>query len=39
MTVAGNFDHLEIWDKETFDQRDAAGQASIAGGEGINDFL
>jgi MraZ protein len=39
VTVTGNFDHLEIWDKETFDQRDAAGQASIAGGEGINDFL
>jgi MraZ protein len=39
VTVAGNFDHLEIWDKETFEQRDAAGQASIAGGEGINDFL
>ena len=37
--VAGNFDHLEIWDKPTFEQRDAAGQASIAGGEGINDFL
>ena len=39
VTVAGNFDHLEIWDKETFEQRDAEGQASIAGGEGINDFL
>jgi MraZ protein len=39
VTVAGNFDHLEIWDKETFEQRDQEGQASIVGGEGINDFL
>ena len=37
--VAGNFDHLEIWDKDTFTQRDQEGQASIVGGEGINDFL
>jgi MraZ protein len=37
--VAGNFDHLEIWDSETFTQRDQEGQASIVGGEGINDFL
>jgi MraZ protein len=39
VTVTGNFDHLEIWDRETFRQHDAEGQASIAGGEGINDFL
>jgi MraZ protein len=37
--VAGNFDHLEIWDAPTFTQRDQEGQASIVGGEGINDFL
>lgn len=37
--VAGNFDHLEIWDSETFTQRDQEGQASIVGGEGINDFV
>ena len=39
VTVTGNFDHLEIWDTETFKQHDAEGQASIVGGEGINDFL
>jgi MraZ protein len=39
VTVTGNFDHLEIWDAETFKQHDAEGQASIVGGEGINDFL
>jgi MraZ protein len=39
VTVTGNFDHLEIWDRETFEQHDAAGQASIVGGEGINDFM
>jgi MraZ protein len=37
--VAGNFDHLEIWDKETFTQRDQEGSALIVGGEGINDFM
>ena len=39
MIVAGNFDHLEIWDKETFTQRDQEGSALIVGGEGINDFM
>ena len=39
VTVTGNFDHLEIWDTETFKRHDAEGQASIVGGEGINDFL
>ena len=39
VTVAGNFDHLEIWDTETFKQHDAEGQAAIVGGEGINDFM
>jgi MraZ protein len=39
VTVAGNFDHLEIWDAEMFKQRDQEGQASIVGGEGINDFM
>jgi MraZ protein len=37
--VAGNFDHLEIWDAPTFNQRDREGTASIVGGEGINDFV
>jgi DNA-binding transcriptional regulator/RsmH inhibitor MraZ len=39
VTVTGQFDHLEIWDKETFEQHDAEGQAAIVGGEGINDFM
>ena len=37
--VAGNFDHIEIWDSETFSQRDQEGIASIVDGEGINDFM
>src|SRR5579862_4288933 len=37
--VAGNFDHLEIWDHETFSRRDREGTASIVEGEGINDFV
>ena len=37
--VAGNFDHLEIWDHATFNQRDQEGTASIVEGEGINDFV
>ena len=37
--VAGNFDHIEIWDHETFSRRDQAGSASIVGGEGIDDFM
>ena len=37
--VVGLYSRIEIWDRETFRQHDAAGQASIAGGEGINDFL
>ena len=37
--VAGGFDHIEIWDAPMFDERDAAGIASIEEGEGINDFL
>ena len=37
--VAGNFDHLEIWDHETFNRRDREGTASIVEGEGINDFV
>ena len=39
VTVTGNFDHLEIWDTETFKRHDAEGQAAIVGGEGINDFM
>jgi len=37
--VAGSFDHIEIWDAETFRTRDAVGAASIEGGEGVDDFL
>ena len=37
--VAGNLDHLEIWDSVTFHQRDQEGTASIVGGEGIDDFM
>jgi len=37
--VAGSFDHIEIWDAQMFAERDAEGIASIAEGEGINDFL
>jgi len=37
--VAGSFDHIEIWDAQLFAERDAGGIASIAEGEGINDFL
>ena len=37
--VAGNFDHLEIWDHATFNQRDREGTASIVEGDGINDFV
>ena len=39
VTVAGNFDHIEIWNAESFSQRDQAGSASIVGGEGIDDFM
>lgn len=37
--VAGNFDHIEIWNSEDFGQRDQQGSASIVGGEGIDDFM
>jgi MraZ protein len=36
--VAGNFDHIEIWDAQRFREHDRAGTASIEGGEGIDDF-
>jgi len=36
--VAGNFDHIEIWDAGRFREHDRAGTASIVGGEGIDDF-
>jgi MraZ protein len=39
VVVAGSFDHIEIWDAQMFAERDAEGIASIAEGEGINDFL
>jgi MraZ protein len=37
--VAGNFDHIEIWNAETFGRRDQEGSASIVEGEGIDDFM
>jgi transcriptional regulator MraZ len=37
--VAGNFDHIEIWNAEAFGRRDQEGSASIVGGEGIDDFM
>jgi MraZ protein len=37
--VAGSFDHIEIWDAQTFQRRDQEGSASIVGGEGIDDFM
>ena len=38
MIVAGNFDHIEIWDAQRFREHDRAGTASIVEGEGIDDF-
>jgi MraZ protein len=37
--VAGNFDHIEIWNADAFSRRDQEGSASIVGGEGIDDFM
>jgi MraZ protein len=37
--VAGNFDHLELWDARTFRERDQQGSASIEEGDGIDDFV
>lgn len=37
--VAGNFDHIEIWDAQRFRERDLVGTASIVEGEGIDDFV
>ncbi|MDZ4825730.1 MAG: division/cell wall cluster transcriptional repressor MraZ [Actinomycetota bacterium] len=37
--VAGNFDHIEIWDTTRFRERDRQGTASIVEGEGIDDFV
>jgi MraZ protein len=37
--VAGNFDHIEIWDAQRFRERDRVGTASIVEGEGIDDFV
>ena len=36
--VAGNLDHIEIWNAESYSRRDQEGSASILGGEGIDDF-
>ncbi|MGQ0824059.1 MAG: division/cell wall cluster transcriptional repressor MraZ [Actinomycetota bacterium] len=37
--VAGNFDHIEIWDATRFRARDLEGTASIVDGNGIDDFV
>jgi MraZ protein len=39
VVVAGNFDHIQIWDAQKFAERDAEGIASIVEGDGLNDFL
>jgi MraZ protein len=36
--VAGNFDHIELWDAQRFREADRIGTASIVEGEGIDDF-
>jgi transcriptional regulator MraZ len=36
--VAGQYDHLELWDATRFRERDRVGTASIVEGEGIDDF-
>jgi MraZ protein len=36
--VAGNFDHIELWDAARFREHDRVGTASIEEGEGIDDF-
>ena len=36
--VAGNFDHIELWDSTRFRESDRVGTASIVEGEGIDDF-
>jgi len=36
--VAGNFDHIELWDAARFRESDRVGTASIVEGEGIDDF-
>jgi MraZ protein len=36
--VAGNLDHIELWDARRYRERDQLGTASIVEGEGIDDF-
>jgi MraZ protein len=36
--VAGNFDHIELWDAQRFREHDRVGTASIVEGQGIDDF-
>jgi MraZ protein len=38
VVVAGNLDHIEIWDAQRFREHDRAGTAAIVVGEGIDDF-
>ena len=37
--VAGNFDHVEIWDAQRFRVANRAGTASLEEGVGVSDFL
>ncbi len=39
VTVAGAYDHIEIWDAQRFRERDREGIASMTEGEGIDDFV
>lgn len=38
VVVAGNDDHVEIWDAVTYREHALAGQAAMAEGSGIHDF-
>jgi MraZ protein len=37
--VAGNYDHIEIWDAQRFRERDLEGSAAIVEGDGVDDFV
>ena len=39
VVVAGNFDHIEIWDAQRFRERNQRGIAALMEGEGISDFV
>ncbi len=39
VVVAGNFDHIEIWDAPVYRERESRAVATFVEGEGLNDFL